>query len=122
MKSWAIAAAVLLASCAAEDGPLRDQVGNLYPKECHGDLSWVDAPFQSVSREWLALRSTRFGAAPGERILGVTFARHSFVIDETLSGWQRDDAIRHERCHILRGDWHDEPTTAPQQATLSRRE
>jgi hypothetical protein len=107
MKAWGVAlAALCLAGCTAE-GPLRDQVGHLYPKECQGDLSWMDAPFQSVSPEWLALRAPRFGAEPGERILGVTFARHSFVIDETLNGWQRDDAIRHERCHILKGDWHD---------------
>ena len=109
MKAWAIAAAALLASCAAEDGPITDQVGNIYPRECRGDLSWVDAPFENVSREWLAKRESMFGAQPGGRVLGVTFARRSFVIDETLSGWQRDDAIRHERCHVIRGDWHGTP-------------
>ena len=42
MKAWTIAlAALCLAGCTAE-GPLRDQVGHLYPKECQGDLSWMD--------------------------------------------------------------------------------
>ena len=115
MKGWATTAvSFFLAGCTAEGGPITDQVGNVYPKECRGDLSWMDAPFHNVSREWLAERKVKFGAAPGERVLAVTFARHSFVIDETLSGWQRDDAIRHERCHVLVGNWHDTPTMRSQ--------
>jgi hypothetical protein len=103
----AMALAALTLTGYATDGPFTDQVGNVYPRECQGDLSWMDAPFDTVSREWLAERRAKFRAAPGDRILGVTFARHSFVIDETSTGWHRDDAIRHERCHVLIGNWHD---------------
>jgi len=106
MKRWAIALVAFSLGGCSTDGPITDQVGNVYPRECRGDLSWMDAPFHDVSREWLAERTAKFGGSPGDRILGVTFARHSFVIDETLTGWHRDDAIRHERCHVLVGNWH----------------
>lgn len=77
------------------------------PPECRRDLSWVDTPVRFVPMERLA--------NDGPRILGLWLnggEDRLILIDDSLTGWRRAEAIHHERCHEvlfrLYGDarWH----------------
>jgi hypothetical protein len=63
------------------------------PPECQRDLSWVDTPVRFVPME---------RAPDGPRIMGLWLnggESRTILIDETLTGWRRDETIHHERCH-----------------------
>lgn len=113
MKKLALAAALLLGACATSpDVAPFDQVGYMYPMKCRGDLSWVKADVRVVPRTVM-----RAASPPGYEALGMTFQRGPgepalIWISDHLSGWRYDDALRHERCHVVAGHWH--PPRPPQ--------
>lgn len=100
-------AASLTACSAAEQQPYDDFLGNVYPAKCRGDLSYVTAPITFMSPDQMAALSR---LAPhmkmGDRLYGITMSHRFIYVDNTLMGWKRDDIIRHERCHVIAGDWH----------------
>lgn len=80
--------------------------GNTYPSVCQRDLSHVQPAFlMTETRESLAeMRDHLF---PGQgRLYGYTLFQKLIVIDETLTGWFREQVIHHEKCHIIMGRWH----------------
>jgi hypothetical protein len=99
----AILLAASLTACASHEGPLTDQAGNVYPPQCRGDLSKVEATITFKPRQWMAEEAAILGYEG--RILGETWGNH-IVIDDSLRGWKREDTLRHERCHLLMGQWH----------------
>lgn len=95
--------AASLTACASPEGSIIDQAGNVYPPICRGDLSKVEATITFKSRKWMSEEAEILGVH--NRILGETHGNH-IVIDDSLRGWKREDAIRHELCHVLAGEWH----------------
>ena len=104
-----LAACAVLGACASPDGPSTDFAGNVYPIQCRGDLSYVKAPILFVPPSHLADYGAKHGMNAGTRLYGLTVMRSFILIDNTLRGWKRADAIRHERCHVIAGDWHKPP-------------
>ena len=105
--------ALALAACEAEvptvNGyPAYDLWQNRYPAACMRDLSDVRVPISLVSRERLTeLSLGKAPPKPGWRILG--WFQHSpqhIFIWNGLSGRELNEAIRHERCHVVAGEWH----------------
>ena len=107
MKRLALVLVLILSACQTTGGSVgitRDQVGNVYPPECRGDLSHVVADIQFVSQKRLMMQR---GA--DQYTMGWTYKVGNpriVYIREDLTGWRRDDVIRHELCHIVAGDWH----------------
>lgn len=76
--------------------PTQDQAGNFYPIECQESLTamWQEAGYPVVVDE------DRQGYLGGLMLSGGIF------ISPKLKGWRYDDALRHELCHVIAGDWH----------------
>jgi hypothetical protein len=109
------AAIVALCSVQARAGGVEyDQAGNRYPVACMGDLSSVKSPVMFVAPAVLQALSHSYNLRELGAWLPPSMAGKPGVIlvDNTLRGWKRDDAVRHERCHErmyeLTGDarWH----------------
>lgn len=85
--------ALMLAGCSM---PAQDQVGNFYPLVCQEPLTamWQEASYPVVIDE----------DRPGY-LAGLTFGGTIFISPK-LRGWRYDDAVRHELCHAVVGDWH----------------
>lgn len=103
---------ILLAGCADQPAGsalgvrTSDLWGNRYPAACMRDLSDVDVPVMYVTPETLADINRKAGK-PGRRMLG--FFNHSprvIFVDKTLGEAARAEAVRHERCHVVAGEWH----------------
>lgn len=97
--------ALALGGCSTQE-PMTDFAGNVYPAECRGDLSGVKAPIIFTAPDIMAKLGEARHLAYDQRLYGLTLNRQIIFIDSSLEGWKREDAIRHERCHILTGDWH----------------
>ena len=89
----ALILALLLAGCASGE-PWQDFAGNTYPAACRGDLSDVKTPIAFVPTSRLQW-AKRHGGGP---VRGL-WMPGLIQIDDSLHGWIKDDAIRHERCH-----------------------
>lgn len=100
------AASFLLLALAGCGGPDVDQAGHLYPAACSPEaVAAVRVPLLAVPSDSPLL--PRFN---GLTTLGYT---HSIggvpvlmVVDQHLGGWKAKDAIRHEKCHVISGAWH----------------
>lgn len=107
------APAASLAVLAACNDDL-DQAGNPYPPQCKGDLS--DVPADITFMDPVILQAVNAhpgqGREEGLWIPATPPNRDIIWVDESLRGWKRDDAIRHERCHSRmhqltgNGQWH----------------
>jgi len=121
-----LALGLALAGCAGH-GPVDghgayDQAGNRYPAACMTDLSAMvtdgtarveQRPQAEIQRRGDALRI--FGSARAIAMIEPIMeagdgGRFLILIDETVTGWRYDDALRHELCHIVAGPrWHGVP-------------
>lgn len=106
MKAAALACALGLSVAACLGGPVQmDFAGNVYPRQCLGDLSWVKTPIIEAPPSTLAGVHDAMHVQADHRVYGVTMDGLIFI-DSTLRGGMRDDVIRHERCHVIAGRWH----------------
>jgi hypothetical protein len=97
----------LLALSCTEYSAAVDQFGNRYPLQCLLDLSYVDVPVVFVSEQTMAKLAYGDPVVPrGHRLYGLTIRQRLILVDDSLKGWRRDDVIRHEKCHIIAGNWH----------------
>ena len=104
MKRLAIALCFILAACQTTSesaGVMRDQVGNVYPAQCRGDLSNVYVILYFVDRATIRKKSD------GRATIGVALGQVVYVADD-LKPDIRDDVVRHEKCHVIAGNWHPE--------------
>jgi len=86
----------------------QDYWGNAYPPECMRDLNDVNVPVTLASKATMAeLAKHTIIAANGRPLLGY-FQHHPphIYILNTLHGKELTEAIRHEKCHVLAGEWH----------------
>lgn len=91
----------LLALGACTSAPDVDQNGNVYPATCSQEATdKVTVPLLVVPRD-----SPLLPVIDGRRALG--YARPLLlVVSDGLGGWKLADAKRHERCHVIAGEWH----------------
>ena len=106
MKRLAIALCFILAACQTTSesaGVMRDTLGNVYPAECRGDLSYLKQKvvILFVGRHYIRVRSdgrAEIGLKVGDTIL----------VANDLKPAVRDDVVKHELCHVIAGKWHEE--------------
>lgn len=103
-----LVATIVLCGANARAADQYDQAGNRYPAWC-ADVSDIHVPVLPMTPAAMAAIAHNYN----HRELGVWLAPGApILIDETLRGWKRADAIRHELCHEktyrLTGDarWH----------------
>lgn len=96
---WKTALAlVLMTGPALADA---DQWGNPYPPQCSKEaLAHVYITVVAVTAEFL-LKATN-----AEGRFGVYMPSGAAGIRNDLTGYSREDAIRHEKCHKVAGLWH----------------
>ena len=107
--------ACAISACASQ--PDTDQANNVYPVECRGDLSSVDVLVDWRSPDAMEALAVGLGLdggiGTGPKLLGrwepaSGQLREMIVLDNSLAGWKRTDALRHERCHALWAKLHPE--------------
>ena len=99
---------LLLAGCVATGEVQYDTQGRLYPEQCRGDLSWVNAKIEH--RPLSEMPEAR--GYPGEKTAGGGYLNRTpplIILANEIPADEMDDAIRHERCHIIAGAWHSYP-------------
>ncbi len=87
-------------------GQTHDQVGHAYPIECQGDLSWVKADIVRVPQNDPYLQMLAPFNRPNLARVNLSTNPPRIVVSDRLSGWKYDDALRHELCHVVAGNWH----------------
>jgi hypothetical protein len=93
-----------------------DQAGNAYPAWCTpAELADVPADVTFMDPDVLEAVNHTAGTVELGLWLGNPNGRDVIWIDDSLRGWKRDDAVRHELCHgktfrrpgnAGNGQWH----------------
>jgi hypothetical protein len=114
MRKIVLMILMVVASACDNQGPIvngypsYDLWSNKYPEACMRDLSDVKVPVTLADKATMAeFAKHTTTAANGRPLLG--YFQHSpqhIYILETLHGKERTEAIRHERCHVVAGEWH----------------
>lgn len=108
-----ILCACAISACAGQ--PDTDQVGHLYPAECRGDLSNIDVLVDWRAPDAMEALAVGLGldgsSLSGPKLLGRWVPgngqlREMIVLDDSLGGWKRADALRHEKCHSIMARLH----------------
>lgn len=109
----ALALTWLLSGCASEapttNGyPAYDLWHNRYPPQCQRDLNGVNVPIEFVSRAQLAAVANQMvQPARGRELLAwYRYSPPRIFVYNGLKGRELVEAIRHEKCHHLAGEWH----------------
>ena len=89
---------------------MRDQVGNTYPEACRGELICTPTGFNGDEDCALAGKKIQVQTVESRFLTKGYLAEFTpggiAMISSGLSGWKRSDAIRHEACHAVAGEWH----------------
>lgn len=109
MRILALLFVLLLAGCQTTN--LRDEFGNTYPEVCRGPLTCEKgvckmADKQAHLQELPPSEMPKPTNPNDTRLYGRSYASGLIIIDKSLSGYSRDDTLRHEMCHIVAGAWH----------------
>lgn len=89
----------------------RDVVGNIWPEACRRDLSEDPRVKAAIVARWprATLEASFPNRKPRTSINGrwVRVAGLDLIaIADDLTGWRYDDALQHEFCHVVAGNWH----------------
>ena len=98
---------ILLAGCVTT----HDLQGRSYPEKCRGDLSWVNAVIEYRPLEKMPLARGYAGQRNAGAVYAYTSPPRILIANETSPEVQ-DDILRHERCHVIAGEWHSYPETS----------
>lgn len=108
MRAAAIAVLCLM-TAACVSAPDADQAENIYPAACSQKATdAVTTPMMVVPLGSPLLPDFHNGKTTyGYAHSLPNGAVWLLAISDALAGWRRKDLIRHERCHVIVGAWHD---------------
>jgi hypothetical protein len=102
---------MFLAGCQTTGSTVRDELGNTYPEICRGPVTCEKEICKMAGQSvWIKPVPRNEMPPPNDPTDSKLYGRHygggMAIIDASLTGYSRDDTIRHEMCHAVAGKWH----------------